>query len=322
MSNGPGHLNGITVAPAEVDTPFATGQSIWWWAANQTFKSLRELQIEYDNSVGHNANLLLGITPDFSGRLPDAHVQRYTEFGDWTRSCYGVSNMLIQREGVLVSGGDSLVLPLPARARFDRLWLMEDLRQGQKINGFTIELQDSRTGSWSLQRPWLFPCSVVGVCGAGGGGPQGGGDSPWLPTVRKVAVFSESCLSLHACCLHMLPLYVCASFYLGVLTACVRVACWHLACRRYIGWAQENHQTFIQCHTRGALPTTKRASSSDQPDRSAASEAALGGCVWLHKLRMNWRTGAANWLAKVRAALPSWYCNVHCIVNETRRLYH
>ena len=78
MANGPGHPNGSVVAPAEVDTPFATGQSIWWWAPDQTFKSLRELQIEYDNSVGHNANLLLGVTPDFSGSLPAAHVARYT----------------------------------------------------------------------------------------------------------------------------------------------------------------------------------------------------------------------------------------------------
>jgi hypothetical protein len=52
MANGPGHPNGSVVAPAEVDTPFATGQSIWWWSPHQTFKSLRELQIEYDNSVG------------------------------------------------------------------------------------------------------------------------------------------------------------------------------------------------------------------------------------------------------------------------------
>jgi alpha-L-fucosidase len=81
MANGPGHINGSVVSPAEVDTPFATGQSIWWWAPHQTFKSLRELQIEYDNSIGHNANLLLGLTPDFSGVLPTAHVERYTEFG-------------------------------------------------------------------------------------------------------------------------------------------------------------------------------------------------------------------------------------------------
>jgi len=31
----------------------------------QTFKSLQELKIEYDNSVGHSANLLLGLTPDY-----------------------------------------------------------------------------------------------------------------------------------------------------------------------------------------------------------------------------------------------------------------
>ena len=96
MANGPGHLNGSVVAPAEVDTPFATGQSIWWWAPGQTFKSLQELKIEFDNSVGHSANLLLGLTPDYSGRLPTAHVRRYMELGDWVRRCYGARNMLAE----------------------------------------------------------------------------------------------------------------------------------------------------------------------------------------------------------------------------------
>ena len=36
------------------------------------------LMDRYDNSVGHNANLLLGVTPDFSGSVPAAHVARYT----------------------------------------------------------------------------------------------------------------------------------------------------------------------------------------------------------------------------------------------------
>jgi hypothetical protein len=31
----------------------------------------------------HGANLLLGVTPDFSGSLPVVHVARYAEFGGW-----------------------------------------------------------------------------------------------------------------------------------------------------------------------------------------------------------------------------------------------
>lgn len=44
--------------------------------------------------------------------------------------------------------------------------------------GFTIEIQ-TVGGGWGDAQKWLFPCSSVGVCDGGGGGPQGGGDSPW-----------------------------------------------------------------------------------------------------------------------------------------------
>ena len=65
------------------------------------------------------------MTPDYSGSLPAAHVQRYQEFGDWTRACYNQSNMLARLgRQQPVRAGDSLVLPLPSGASFDRLWLM------------------------------------------------------------------------------------------------------------------------------------------------------------------------------------------------------
>ena len=122
------------------------GQSIWWWSPSQSIKSLRELQIEYDNSVGHNANLLLGVTPDFTGRLPAAHVARYTEFGDWVRRCYGQQNILAEKKGVQVKQAKhaSIVLQLPSASSFDRLWIMEDISQGQKIAAFTLEIQQVR----------------------------------------------------------------------------------------------------------------------------------------------------------------------------------
>lgn len=89
-----------------------------------------------------------------------------------------------------VRAGDSVVLQLPPGAVFDRLWVMEGLEHGQKITGFTVEIQ-SRSGSWrSSAWPFLFPCASVGLCGSTGGGPQGGGDRPWQPVVRRVAVFN------------------------------------------------------------------------------------------------------------------------------------
>ena len=142
------HFSSIATIELCADVLAKQGQSIWWWSPAQTFKSLRELQIEYDNSVGHNANLLLGVTPDFTGRLPAAHVARYTEFGDWIRGCYGQHNILAEKQGVKVqpsrANSVSIVLPLPSASSFDRLWIMEDISQGQKIAEFTLEIQQVR----------------------------------------------------------------------------------------------------------------------------------------------------------------------------------
>eukprot|EP00658_Telonema_sp_P-2_P017176 TRINITY_DN16644_c0_g1_i5.p1 TRINITY_DN16644_c0_g1~~TRINITY_DN16644_c0_g1_i5.p1 ORF type:complete len:283 (-),score=61.68 TRINITY_DN16644_c0_g1_i5:801-1649(-) len=110
MDNGQGRFDGPEVVPPEADTPFATGESIWWWAPGQTFKSLDELKLEYDNSVGHGANLLLGLTPDFSGKIPEPHVERYRELGDWIRKCY--SAPAAERRNVPVGVGTSVVMEL------------------------------------------------------------------------------------------------------------------------------------------------------------------------------------------------------------------
>jgi hypothetical protein len=116
--------------------------------------------------------------------------------------------MIAEKKGFSVRAGESVILPLPAgtTGQFDRVWVMEDLSAGQKVGTFTLEIQAADGGRGGAQKCkytrtaivacllamfWsicferllvitgLFPCSSVGVCGAGGGGPQGGGDSPW-----------------------------------------------------------------------------------------------------------------------------------------------
>ena len=78
--------------------------------------------------------------------LPAAHVQRYTEFGNWRRGCYGQDNMLVTRTNIpMYSNSFSLVLPLDPSWNFDRLWLMEDLLYGQRISAFTLELLENGT---------------------------------------------------------------------------------------------------------------------------------------------------------------------------------
>ena len=59
---GPGAFGGEIYAPPEADvTLSATGE--WYWRPGQPIKSLADLASIHDNSVGHNANLLLNFAP-------------------------------------------------------------------------------------------------------------------------------------------------------------------------------------------------------------------------------------------------------------------
>ena len=58
-------------------------RSTWFWSTNSdhTLKSLDGLMQVYYESIGRGANLLVNMTPDPRGLLPEAEVKRLAEFG-------------------------------------------------------------------------------------------------------------------------------------------------------------------------------------------------------------------------------------------------
>jgi hypothetical protein len=63
-----GAFDGPVVAPTEADTTMAaTGE--WYWKPGQPIKSMLGLSALYDNTVGHDSNLLLGVPIDYTGTL-------------------------------------------------------------------------------------------------------------------------------------------------------------------------------------------------------------------------------------------------------------
>ncbi len=74
--------------PVEADTPLR--KQHWFWHPNDeaSVKSLNELLTTYDQTVGHGAQLMLGLAPDRRGLLPDSDVARLEEFGKALRARY------------------------------------------------------------------------------------------------------------------------------------------------------------------------------------------------------------------------------------------
>jgi alpha-L-fucosidase len=147
----------------EADTPLR--KSHWFWHPNDeaSLKSLAELVDDYNNSVGRGAELMLGIAPDRTGRVPDADVARLKEFGDAIRKLYG-DNLVTEKLGhasaiAALDGNPDTFWSAPPGSHnamievsfaqpvtFDRAVTMEWLNDGQHVQHYAIEVLER--GEW------------------------------------------------------------------------------------------------------------------------------------------------------------------------------
>ncbi len=153
--------------PPECDTPLHSDG--WFWhphpSYDQSLKSVTQLMETYNMTVGHGANLLLGLEPDNRGLLPDADVARLREFGEAVRTAYGEESNLTRKGTVRTDGGDSvaavndgdpdtfwmappnshsatLEVSFSHPVSFDRTLVMEWLNSGQRIQKYAVQAWD------------------------------------------------------------------------------------------------------------------------------------------------------------------------------------
>jgi alpha-L-fucosidase len=107
----------------------------WFWNTQNepTIKSLDHLMDLYYRSVGYGATLLLNVTPDTSGRIPEADARRVAEFGAEIKRRFG--RALAETSGK----GESIELSLGKPARIDHVLMMEDIRQGERVREYVVE---------------------------------------------------------------------------------------------------------------------------------------------------------------------------------------
>lgn len=150
--------------PVEADTPLHREQWFWHPNADSTLKSVNELMDEYNNTVGRGAQLMLGLAPDRTGRIPAADVARLAEFGARVKAVYG-NNLALHHEAVdkdeeyaldgdentfwspSADGGVSTLTVTFAKPQtFDRVMTMERLNDGQHIEEYSVEVLVN--GAW------------------------------------------------------------------------------------------------------------------------------------------------------------------------------
>lgn len=119
--------------PAECDVPIRKNH--WFWHPNDedSLLSLDELMHIYYHSVGHGTNLLLNISPDDRGLIPEVDANRLLDFGNEIKRRF--ANPL----GRTTGNGNEIVLTLEEETSIDHIILMEDIRFGERVRKFEVE---------------------------------------------------------------------------------------------------------------------------------------------------------------------------------------
>jgi len=152
--------------PVEADTPLR--KQHWFWHPNDeaSLKSVDELLDTYDRTVGRGAQLMLGLAPDRRGLLPESDVKRLEEFGAALRK-RAAGNLALRHaptdaESAAALDGDpgtfwsapagsnhaALEVRFEKPITFDRALAMEWLNDGQRVQKYAIEAQDTVSGLW------------------------------------------------------------------------------------------------------------------------------------------------------------------------------
>src|ERR1700728_3278843 len=144
--------------PVEADTPLR--KEHWFWHPNDeaSVKSVSELITMYDETVGHGAQLMLGLAPDRRGLLPDSDVARLEQFGAALRMRYGHNLALVHlpasaEVNAALDGNEDTFWSMPPGSHhamlevdfakpvtFNRALTMEWLNDGQRVQKYSIDV--------------------------------------------------------------------------------------------------------------------------------------------------------------------------------------
>ena len=136
--------------PAECDVPIRKGQ--WFWRPNSehNLRSLDELMGIYYRSVGLGASLVLNLSPDNRGLIPQPDAKRVLEFGDEIRRRF--QNPIAKTAGK----GYEIHLRIGHPTYINHVITMEDIAHGERILEYRLEAKQGN--NWVI----LLEGSAIG----------------------------------------------------------------------------------------------------------------------------------------------------------------
>ena len=137
-----GDADGRYWVPAMADTPLRgyNGRHEWFWEPGDDDKAvypLENLMDMYEKSVGRNATLIVGLTPNPDGVIPEGDVKRLKEWGEEIARRFGTPLALTSGKAKKLS------LDLKGKQKVNYYILQEDITLGERIRAYRVE---ARTG--------------------------------------------------------------------------------------------------------------------------------------------------------------------------------
>ena len=135
------------------DSPLrgANGRHEWFWEPDDenNIYPLETLMDMYEKSVGRNATLIMGLTPDPDGLLPSGDEQRLREWGEEINRRFGtpLAETIGQKK--------SLTLNLDKKQWVNYCIIQEDIAKGERIRQYMVEAK--------VNGKWQTVCSGTSV---------------------------------------------------------------------------------------------------------------------------------------------------------------
>lgn len=139
--------------PAMADVPLRgyNGRHEWFWEPGDDAHiwPLQDLVQMYYKSVGRNATLILGLTPDTAGLIPKADSVRLRAFGNQIKKRF--AHPVATKKGT----GHAIVFDFPKEQRVNQLLVQEDIAKGERIQQYQLLV-------WHKGK-WVAVCAGVSV---------------------------------------------------------------------------------------------------------------------------------------------------------------
>ena len=123
--------------PAMSDAPLRghKGGHDWFWNPSEDHhvNPIDKMMNMYYGSVGHNSTLILGITPDNRGLIPNADVAMLKAWGDSIKKVFktSVASLNPQQKDYTIN--------IPSQKSFSKIVIQENIQEGERVRSFVIE---------------------------------------------------------------------------------------------------------------------------------------------------------------------------------------